>query len=227
MKTKRKVLIKPKKGSFRVAIFGSARIKKTHSVYKTVYKLSKSFAQEGIDVVTGGGPGLMEAANSGHKAGSMKTKAQSIGLGIKLPNEQGFNDSLDYEETFMRFTQRLDKFMLLSNAVIVAPGGVGTILELFYTWQLVQVNHVCNIPIILLGEDWQGLIDWLEEHPLKSKYFNKEDLELLYIAKNTDEVLEIIKRSHEEFKKGNKDFCFNYDKYKARFNTQKNKKKSY
>lgn len=217
MKTDRKIISEKKKLNpkhFRVAIFGSARIEENDAVYKQVYKLARDLGEKGIDVVTGGGPGLMEAANAGHKMGSKKTKAHSFGLGIKLPREQKFNDSLDEKETFMRFTNRLDRFMLLSNAVVVAPGGVGTLLELFYTWQLVQVKHICHIPIILLGNQWDELIDWLEKWPLKKKYFEKEDLELLFLAKNSKEAMKVIDKAYEEFKNGNKDFCLNYKKYK-------------
>jgi len=216
MKTELKVIksVNSDKMHFKVSIFGSARVGNKDSNYKEVYMLAKLLGENGIDVVTGGGPGLMEAANSGHKIGSKKTKAHSIGLGIKLPREQGFNKSLDYKETFMRFTSRLDKFMLLSNAVIVAPGGIGTLLELFYTWQLVQVKHVCHIPIILLGKQWKPFVRWLRQWPLKYEYFTKEDLDLLYIANNYKEAVEIVEQVYEEFKKGNKDFCLNYKKYK-------------
>ena len=152
-----------------------------------------------IDVVTGGGPGLMNAANSGHKAGSRKTRAHSIGLGIKLPMEQSFNSSLDEKETFMRFTQRLDKFMLLSNAVVVASGGVGTLLELFYTWQLVQVKHKDKIPVILLGPMWPGLLKWLKENPLNKGYFDNFDYDMLYYAKTEKEAIDLIDKAYKNF----------------------------
>src|SRR3989338_5593600 len=195
MKTELKVIksVNSDKMHFKVSIFGSARVGNKDSNYKEVYMLAKLLGENGIDVVTGGGPGLMEAANSGHKIGSKKTKAHSIGLGIKLPREQGFNKSLDYKETFMRFTSRLDKFMLLSNAVIVAPGGIGTLLELFYTWQLVQVKHVCHIPIILLGKEWPELIRWIEKWPLRGKFIDENDLNAVFLAKNNYEALKVIK----------------------------------
>ncbi|MEK6818982.1 MAG: LOG family protein [Nanoarchaeota archaeon] len=214
MITKRRFIGHLDSKHFRVAIFGSARIKKEDKVYKNVYLLAKLLAERGIDVVTGGGPGLMEAANSGHKTESKITNAHSIGLGIKLPKEQKFNKSLDYQETFMRFTNRLDEFMLLSNAVVVADGGVGTLLELFYTWQLVQTNKICHIPIILMGDMWPDLIKWLKRWPLKRKYFEKKDLDLLFLAKDYNDVIRAIDEVHREFKKGNKNFCLNYKKYR-------------
>ena len=200
---------------FRVTIFGSARIKKGGKEYKMVYELAKKIGERGIDIVTGGGPGIMEAANKGHKEGSKKSDAHSIGLGIKLPHEQAFNNSVGIKKTFNRFSSRLDNFMLLSNVVVVAPGGVGTLLELFYTWQLMQVKHICNLPIILLGDSWPGLLKWLNNSPLKRGFFEKKDVELLYHAKNYDEAIKIIDKAYEEFKKGNKDFCLNYKKYKV------------
>ncbi|MBS3072453.1 LOG family protein [Candidatus Pacearchaeota archaeon] len=198
---------------FRVAIFGSARVKRGDPRYKMVHELAKKIGERGIDIVTGGGPGIMEAANSGHKEGSKKSGAHSIGLGIKLPHEQVFNKAVGYKKTFNRFSSRLDNFMLLSNVVVVVSGGVGTLLELFYTWQLMQVKHVCNMPIILLGDMWSGLLKWLKNEPLKKGFFDKKDFHLLYHAKSYDEAIKFIDMAHKEFTKGNKDFCINYKKY--------------
>src|SRR3989344_3852218 len=195
-----------KEKRFRVSIFGSARIKKGDENYKQVYDLAKILGERGIDVVTGGGPGTMEAANSGHKNGSKITHSHSIGLSINLPKEQKTNKSVDIEKRFERFSSRLDNFMLLSNAVVVTPGGVGTLLELFYTWQLVQVKHRSNIPIILMGKQWKGLLKWLEKEPLKNKYFERKDLDLLFLAKNHKEVIQIIEQAYKEYKAGKKDF---------------------
>ena len=124
------------------------------------------------------------------------------------------NDYVNVKKQFTRFSERLDNFMLLSNAIVVAHGGVGTLLELFYSWQLMQVKKICNTPIILLGKQWKGLIEWLKKEPLKRKFFSKEDLELLFVAKNSKEAIKIIKEAYEEYKKGNKNFCLNYNKYK-------------
>lgn len=203
-----------RKNEFRVAIFGSARISNRDINYKEIYKLGKMLGERDIDVVTGGGPGLMAAASFGHKVGSKKTGAHAIALNIKLPMEQKFNKYADVRKEFTHFTKRLDNFMLLSNAVVVAPGGVGTLLEFLYTWQLVQVEHVCHIPIILLGKMWPDLIKWLENHPLKNKYFSKKDLQLLFLADDCYEAIRIIDKAHQEFLKGDKNFCLNHKKYK-------------
>ncbi len=202
------------KNHFRVAIFGSARLKKNDSKYKLVFNLAKAIAKENMDVVTGGGPGLMNAANRGHHAGRGKNHTHSVGLTIKLPMEQRDSFHLDIKEEFARFSGRLDKFMKLSNVVVVAPGGVGTALEFFYTWQLVQVNHICNTPIILLGPMWEGLIKWLKTQPVKKGLISKSDLDSIFCVKNVSEAMKLIKLSKEQYDKGGKYVCRNIKKYK-------------
>ena len=199
---------------FRVAIFGSARIQPHQGRYDQVYLLAKMIAQEGWDIVTGGGPGLMEAANKGHKEGRGKRDIHSFGLNILLPEEQMANKHLDLKKEFERFSERLDYFMHLSNAVVVAPGGVGTLLEFFYTWQLVQVKHVCNIPIILLGDMWSELIEWLEKWPLKKRYLDKKDLEALFLADNCKEAMDVMRMTYKMYKEKGDAFCLNYKRYK-------------
>jgi uncharacterized protein (TIGR00730 family) len=205
------------KKHFRVAIFGSARTKKNQTTYKMVHTLAKMIAKEEIDLITGGGPGLMDAASRGHHAGR-KNKyngSHSIGLTIKLPHEQTKDYHLDIEKDFNKFSGRLDKFMQLSNVVVVAPGGVGTILEFFYTWQLLQVKQICdNIPIILLGSMWKGLIEWIKKQPLKNRLLSKEDLNNIFIVNNCQEAIKIIKMAKEEFKAGHGKVCSNLKKYK-------------
>ena len=190
-----------KKKRFRVTIFGSARIKRSSREYKDVYNLAKLIGEKNIDLITGGGPGVMKAASAGHKAGSKDNGAYTIGLGIKIPREQKINQYVDVKKNFKRFSERLDNFMLLSNVVIVTEGGVGTMLELFFTWQLLQVRHTHNIPIVLIGKQWKGLIKWLKKGPLKKKFFKKEDLELLHLAKNSNEAIKMIDATYKEYKK--------------------------
>lgn len=150
--------------------------------------------ERGIDVVTGGGPGLMAAASNGHKEGrrNKKNNSHAIGLEIELPKEQKTNEGVDVLRRFKRFSNRLDNFMLLSDVIVVAPGGVGTLLELFYSWQLVQVNKINNIPIIIIGSHYKGLVKWLSDYPMKKKYFSRKDLELLFLAKDAKEAIKII-----------------------------------
>lgn len=214
-KIKKSIKKEFKNGDFRVSIFGSARAKRGDPEYTQIYTLAKMLGERGIDLVTGSGPGIMEAATRGHRIGrkSAGRKAHSIGLAINLPMEQRTSKS-DIIRRFNNFSNRLDNFMLLSNAVVVSPGGVGTLLEFLYTWQLVQVKQICNIPIILLGDIWPGLIKWLEKQPLRKKFFSKEDLNLIFLAKNPTEAVKMIDQAYKEYKKGHKNYCLNYKKYK-------------
>lgn len=200
---------------FRVAIFGSARIKPNDPRYNQIYQLAKHIAGKEYDIVTGGGPGLMEAANKGHQEGRQNgSKIHSFGLNIMLPREQHANRHLDIKEDFRLFSQRLDQFMRLSNVVVVAPGGIGTLLELFYTWQLIQVEHICNIPVILLGEQWPELLEWMKKWPLRRRMVDKKDFDHVFLANNCAKAMKIINVTYREYKKGDKDFCVNWKKYK-------------
>lgn len=199
---------------FRVAIFGSARIKKDDEIYTNVYSLASEIGKNGFDLVTGGGLGLMEAATAGHKAGRGNKKTHSIGLTINLPWEIKPNEHLDIKTHFDKFSERLDEFMVLSNVVIVVPGGIGTCLELFYTWQLTQVKHICNIPIILVGDMWKELIDWVEKWPLKKGLISPKDMTNIHLAQNNDHAIRVIKKAHELYEKLGDSYCLNWKKYK-------------
>ena len=201
---------------FRVAIFGSARIDENDPIFEDVYHLAKLIAAENIDVITGGGPGLMKAACKGHQDGRTCNDSHTIGLNIIMPLEQKPNRHLDIKKEFDRFSDRLDAFMVLSDAVVVAPGGVGTLLELLYTWQLVQVKHICNIPIILMGEQWYVLVEWIKKFPMKHDLITKADVDRLILAKDCYDAIKVIKRFHEGFKKGD-DICLNFKKYKRAY----------
>ena len=200
--------------SFRVAVFGSARIRKNDPHYKQIYSLAKMIAREDIDIVTGGGPGLMEAANKGHQEIKRKAKGvHSIGLNIKLPREQKANRHLDIEREFHRFSKRLDTFVKLSNVVVVAPGGIGTVLELYYVWQLTQVNKICDVPIILLGDMWSQLLEWSKKWQFKRGLVSKEDFFNVFVAKNSSEAMRIIKAAKKVYEKSGKYACVNIKRY--------------
>ena len=197
------------KEHFRVAVFGSARIKSSSKYYQEVYKLTKMIGKLGVDIVTGGGPGIMDAANKGHEDGkneARKNGTHSFGLTIRLPREQSDNKHFDMKKDFDKFTARLDYFIQLSNAVVVATGGVGTLLEFLYTWQLVQVEKIYDIPIILLGDQWPPLIEWIKKGPLKNKLLNEEDLDSIYIVRDADEAFKIIKTSYEIYRRASAQF---------------------
>tara|TARA_B100000953_G_scaffold84263_1_gene68834 strand:- start:82 stop:771 length:690 start_codon:yes stop_codon:yes gene_type:complete len=183
---------------YRVSIFGSARIKPDTKEYKGVYTLAKELAENGADIVTGGGPGLMEAANAGVKKGS-SSKSKSFGIRIDLPFEATPNEHLDIKFYHKRFSSRLDEFMRISHAVVVTPGGIGTLLELLYTWQLIQVNHISSRPIILVGDMWNGFFDWIKSEPLKAQLLDKADLDNIVIVKNVHEVTKLLKPEIKAF----------------------------
>lgn len=199
---------------FRVTIFGSARTGKGEKEYDTVYKLAYKCGEKGYDVVTGGGPGSMQAANEGHKDGDKNSSADSVGLVIELPWENKSNEFLDKEQKFKRFSERLDTFVVLSNVAVVTYGGLGTCLELFYIWQLTQVKHICSIPIILIGEMWEELIYWVKKNIIETGRADEKDMHNIYVVKSIDQAMDIINKAHDVYKQEGDSYCLNYKKYK-------------
>jgi hypothetical protein len=188
---------------YRVCIFGSARIGPESDIYRQVEDLAEVLAKNGVDIVTGGGPGLMEAANKGAKKGSQG--AWSIGLPIELPFESDANSHLDVKSQHRRFSSRLDEFMRISHAVVIVPGGIGTLLELFYTWQLMQVNHIKQRPLILLAVDdsWTKFLDWLEEYPLKNQLMSARDFDMLKVVNSVNDVIKLLDPDIKKFRVDN------------------------
>ena len=185
---------------YRVCIFGSARISVDSPFYKLSYDLAKELAKRGVDIVTGGGPGLMEAANRGAKEGS--NLSRSIGLPIELPFETDANGHLDVKHHHKRFSSRLDEFMRISHAVVITPGGIGTLLELFYTWQLMQVNHIRPRPFILLGKSmFGGLMDYLEEVPVALNLMGRDDMRMVNVVDTVEEVIQVLEPHIFAFRK--------------------------
>ena len=201
---------------FRVAIFGSARTEPNDAAYSLVQALAGMVAAAGMDLVTGGGPGLMDAASRGYNQARKDGRQHSIGLNIWLPREQADAAHLDIKAEFEHFSDRLDHFIVLSNAFVVAPGGIGTVLELFYTWQLAQVRHIHSKPIILLGDMWQGLLAWIQDPLLTGRYIDARDLDLVYCVSSCSEAFEIITKSHEAYIRGDEAFCRDYHQYKLK-----------
>ena len=194
---------------YRVCIFGSARIKPDTAIYNSVFTLARYLAWEGIDILTGGGPGLMEAANKGAHFGQQerKTKSMSYGLPIDLPFEPEENLHLDVKRHHHKFSSRLDDFMRLSHAVVVTPGGIGTLLELYFSWQLIQVKHIDQRPIILLDKKfWSGVISWMKEFPLARGLVSPKDFDFVSIADTPEEVAELISAHYRKFRESGK-YC--------------------
>ena len=197
---------------FRVSIFGSAQTKPGDPEYELVEQLAYELGKREISVVTGGGPGQMEAANKGHERAL--SSANSIGLTVQLPWEPKNNNFLDLEKHFQRFGNRLDHFMALSNAVIVSAGGIGTCLEFFYTLQLTQVRHICPIPVILLDRMWEEIYDWLNGKVKARGFVAEDDLVNIFFAKNIPEALKIIEQTKSVFDEGEGEACVNSKLYK-------------
>jgi uncharacterized protein (TIGR00730 family) len=188
---------------YRVCIFGSARIKPETKQYTDVYELARYMSWEGIDVLTGGGPGLMEAANMGARLGreEKQTKSLSYGLSIQLEFEPEPNKHLDIKRHHHKFSSRLDDFIRLSNSVVCTPGGIGTLLEFFFVWQLIQVKHATPRPIVLLEREfWEGVLDWMRKEPLARGLLGEKDFSVIHVADTQEEAFDIISRHHQEFR---------------------------
>ena len=185
---------------FRVSIFGSSRIRKGDPIYEEVRTLSKDLATMGIDIVTGGGPGLMEAANAGAVEGQIESHARSFGLAIHLPTEEQANPFVDKVFRHRTFFSRLHHFVRLSSAFIVMPGGIGTALELFMVWQLLQVKHMKEHPLILVGTMWPGLIDWIRGTMIERGLVSPPDLDVVKVVGSSTEAVPLIAEAYERFK---------------------------
>ncbi len=174
-----------------VTIFGSARTKPGDVYYELAVMIAKKVAQAGYGIITGGGPGIMEAGNKGaHLAGGT-----SVGLNIDLPFEQHDNPYIDKDKSldFDYFFVRKVMFVKYSQGFVVMPGGFGTLDELFEAITLIQTNKIGRFPIILVGSDfWAGLMDWIKNTMLEAKNISPEDLDLIKIADSPEEVVEVI-----------------------------------
>ena len=185
---------------YRVSIFGSSRIRHGDPIYEEVKKLSYELARMGVDIVTGGGPGLMEAANSGAMEGQTESHSRSFGLAIHLPTEEQANPFVDKVFRHRTFFSRLHHFVRLSSAFIVMPGGIGTGLELFMVWQLLQVKHMTEHPLILVGTMWGGLIEWIDRTMVQRGLVSPTDLNIVTVVGSSTEAIPIISASFERFK---------------------------
>ena len=176
-----------------VSVFGSARTARGSSEYETAERIASGLAQAGYAVITGGGPGIMEAANKGATgAGGL-----SVGLGIELPREMGLNEYVDVGLEFRYFFVRKTCFIKYSQAFVVLPGGFGTMDELFEALTLVATGKVTKFPIVLVGRQyWAGLLSWLKDTMLARANIGPDELALLSLADKPDEVVEIIREAH-------------------------------
>ena len=175
-----------------VSVFGSARTKPDSPEYLVGEQLGAALARDGWAVITGGGPGAMEAVNKGaSEAGGV-----SIGLGIELPFEQRLNDWVDLGVNFRYFFVRKTMFVKYAQAFVVLPGGFGTMDELFEALTLVQTRKVTSFPVILYGSEyWGGLIEWLRSSMLPNGMISEHDVELIQVSDDVDEIVAIVRRS--------------------------------
>ncbi|MEA5445081.1 TIGR00730 family Rossman fold protein [Gammaproteobacteria bacterium AB-CW1] len=172
-----------------VSIFGSARTPSEEPYYKLAVDISQQLSDAGFSVVTGGGPGIMEAANRGAEAG----KSPSIGLNIELPHEQVANAHQDIELHFRHFFTRKVMFVKYASAYVVLPGGFGTLDEMAEILTLVQTGKTRRIPIVLVGQSfWAGLVDWFQSHLVGQGMISPEDMELFHVVDKPEEVLDVI-----------------------------------
>ena len=172
-----------------VAMFGSARIGEEHPAYVAARETGRLFGERGWAVVTGGGGGVMEAANRGAKEGG----GLSVGFNIELPHEQEPNHYLDIEYTFAHFYARKVCFVKPSEGFIIFPGGFGTLDELFESLTLIQTGKVLNFPVVLFGSDhWTELLGWMRDKPLRAGMISPDDVELLHLTDDPEEAVELI-----------------------------------
>jgi uncharacterized protein (TIGR00730 family) len=175
-----------------VTIFGSARIKRTDPTYKAAEELAAMFAKRGITVITGGGPGIMEAANKG----AIEAGGVSVGLGIELPHEQALNEYVNLPLNFRYFFVRKTMFVKYAQGFVIFPGGYGTFDELFESLTLVQTGKIDHFPVILWGSEyWKPMVDWLEDPVAQEGMIAPEDLRLFRLTDSNEEAVEIIERS--------------------------------
>jgi uncharacterized protein (TIGR00730 family) len=186
------------KDRYRVTVFGSARTEAGHWVYEEVERMCAGLAALGCDLITGGGPGLMEAANRGVALGNPDGEAENIGIRVQLPFEQAANPYVDDVFSHGTFFTRLHQFVLMSDAYVVVPGGIGTLLETTMIWQLVQVRHL-KTPLVLVGPMWRGLVDWARSQMLRPGFelAGSSDFEIPTCVDTTDEAMALIREHHQ------------------------------
>jgi len=183
-----------------VTVFGSARTRPDDPYYEIAYQLGQYLAQEGLSVITGGGPGIMEATNKGAK----EVGGASAGVGIELPFEASNNAYIDADKniTFRYFFVRKLMFLKYSQAFVAFPGGLGTLDELFEALTLSQTGKTPKFPILLVGVDyWSGLVDWLRDKAMAEGNINADDLELFRVVDTAEEAMDAITRFFAKFRK--------------------------
>lgn len=186
---------------YRVTIFGSARVPSDHWVYAAVRDLAEELTRMGCDIVSGGGPGLMQAANEGAKRADPRGEARSVGIRVELPFEQGVNDFVTQAYDHRTFFTRLHQFALMSDAFVVVPGGIGTVLETLMIWQLLQVGHLERTPLILVGKMYEDFVEWARTAMLRSDLAlaSAKDMDLPQCVSDVPGIVRIIGAHHAQW----------------------------
>lgn len=181
---------------FAITVFGSARFTPENKYFQQAHDISEKLGNEGFSIITGGGPGIMEAANKGAMAANQK----SVGLNIELPTEQTQNKYQNIKLDFRYFFARKVMFVKYSMGYVCMPGGLGTLDEFFEALTLMQTVKIYPMPLVLVGtEYWQGLIDWMKDTLSKQQTVDDDDFKLITVTDDSDEVVEIMKK-HREWK---------------------------
>jgi len=187
--------------NYRVTIFGSARLQPGTAAYDAVKRLAAELTEMGCDIVTGGGPGLMQAANEGASSVGPGARDRSVGIRVDLPFEQEVNPFVGQVYEHATFFSRLHQFMIVSDAFVVVPGGIGTLLEMSLVWQLLQVRKLYNTPLILVGEMWAELVDWGRRTMLREglELAHAVDLSIPHCVRGVEETVVLIRANREEW----------------------------
>jgi uncharacterized protein (TIGR00730 family) len=191
-----------RRSRYRVSIFGSARTDPDHWVYAAVRDLAAELTRLGCDIVTGGGPGLMQAANEGAQMADAGSEHSSVGIRVELPFEQDVNPFVEQAFEHRTFFSRLHHFVLVSDAFVVVPGGIGTVLETMMIWQLLQVRKLHDTPLILAGEMWAELVEWGRKSMLRPDGLlaSPEDLTIPICCRSGPEILDVLPEHHARWK---------------------------
>src|SRR5687767_5587934 len=183
---------------YRVTIFGSARVPRDHWVYVAVRDLAAELTRLGCDIVTGGGPGLMQAANEGVRLADPSGTAASMGIRVDLPFEQEVNAFVTEAFEHGTFFTRLHHFVLVSDAFVVVPGGIGTLLETMMIWQLLQVRKLHDVPLILAGRMWLDLVKWCKQYMLQPDcpLAGERDMTIPVCVDDGPEIIKLVREHH-------------------------------
>lgn len=194
-------LRRSRRENYRVTIFGSARLQPGTMPYEAVKHLAAELTRMGCDIVTGGGPGLMQAANEGAASVEGESKGRSVGIRVDLPFEQDVNPFVGEVYDHPSFFSRLHQFVIMSDAFVVVPGGVGTLLEMSLVWQLLQVRKLYNTPFVLIGRMWTELVEWARANMLRPdlELASEVDFAIPQCVSDAAETVAILRAHREEW----------------------------